>query len=106
MFERMKNYFLKLNEDGIPIPLLRDNVKGRGSWTFTFFVFSGLLSWLLLLGKVTKYTGEVNYVEVLGLVGLAGGLYLGRAVQTDGKSVSLGKASKDENGNGNAEPPV
>jgi hypothetical protein len=88
--------------------LLRDNVKNRGSWTFTFFVISGILSWVLLLGKITKYTGDVDYLEVLGLVALSGGLYLGRSVQTTNDGVSLGGpvGPKQKEEQGNVEPPV
>mgnify|MGYP003350869484 CR=1 FL=1 len=81
MFERIKQVILSANEVGIPIPLLRDNNTGKGSYTLTMFWISFNLAILLLAGKVTKVIGDVDYSNVLWLLGITGGLYLGRKTQ-------------------------
>lgn len=83
MQEKLKNLLVKLNEKGIPIPLLMD--RGKGSYTLTMFVISFNLTIILNLGKVTKLVGEVDFYEMLALTGMMGGFYLGRKYQADKK---------------------
>ena len=77
MFEKLKQIFLQSNSEGIPLPLLRDNKTGKGSYTLTMFWMSFNISILLLAGKVTKLVGDVDYNNVLWLLGITGGMYLG-----------------------------
>lgn len=98
MFEQLRNILLRSNDEGIPIPLLRDNKTGKGSYTLTMFWMSFNISILLLAGKVTKLIGDVDYNNVLWLLGLTGGFYLGRKVQgtKDGVNVSGSKEGSED----------
>lgn len=89
MFEKLQKIFLKANSEGIPLPLLRDNKTGKGSYTLTMFWMSFNLSIILLAGKVTKIVGDVDYNNVLWLLGLTGSFYLGRKIQGDSKKMTI-----------------
>ncbi len=79
MLEKIKNWLTKANEQGIPLPVLRD--KGVGSYTLTMYFISFNLAAFTLLGKVTKLVGDVDYNNVLWLYGLSSSIYLGRRYQ-------------------------
>jgi len=93
--EKLHEAVRKAHERGIPLPLIRDN--GRGSLTATMFWVSFNIAIFLLAGKVTKLVGDVDYNNVMWLLGLTGGFYLGRKVTGDGKKISVeGKDPRDE----------
>lgn len=96
MFEKIRKIFLRANSEGIPMPLLRDNKTGKGSYTLTMFWMSFNLSIILLAGKVTKLVGDVDYNNVLWLLGLTGSFYLGRKIQGGGKKMTI-DSKEDEN---------
>lgn len=98
MFDKFKALMYKWNEHGIPIPTFRDG-RNKGSYTLTMFVISFLVAIITLFGKVTYVFGDVDYLEVLGLLGLTGGFYLGRKYQNSkDKSFTLDvKEEKKEN---------
>jgi hypothetical protein len=77
------------------MPLLRDNKTGKGSYTLTMFWMSFNLSIILLAGKVTKLVGDVDYSNVLWLLGLTGSFYLGRKIQGDGKKMTIEQEESD-----------
>ncbi len=77
------------NMDGIPVPTLRDPKTGKGSVTFTMVAVSFGVAILLLLGKVTKVVGEVDYSNVLWLLGITLSAYLGRRFSGDGKTIKI-----------------
>lgn len=81
MLEKIKNWLIRANEEGIPLPLLRDPVKNEGSYTLTMYFISFNLAALTLLGKVTKLVGDVEYSNVLWLYGMSASIYLGRKFQ-------------------------
>ena len=87
--EKLKLFFSKLNEKGIPIPMIRDPKNGRGSITITMFWVSFNIAILTLAGKVTQVIGDIDYSNVLWLLGLTGGMYLGRKIQGDGKKLTI-----------------
>jgi hypothetical protein len=89
MFEKLKQIFLQSNSEGIPLPLLRDNKTGKGSYTLTMFWMSFNISILLLAGKVTKLVGDVDYNNVLWLLGITGGMYLGRKTQESKAGITV-----------------
>jgi len=93
----LKNKLIELNEEGIPIPLLRDNVKNRGSVTLTMFVIAFNVAILALVGKVAKMADGIDYSSVLLLLTVTGSFYLGRSFNNDGKKVSVnGDDNKEE----------
>lgn len=89
LLERLKEAFGSANMDGIPVPTLRDPQTGKGSVTFTMVAVSFGTAILLLLGKVTHFVGEVDYNNVLWLLGITLSAYLGRKFQGDGKKISI-----------------
>lgn len=92
----LKDQLVKMNEEGIPLPLIRDNHLDKGTLPGTMFVVSFTVAILLLIGKVTHLTGEIDYTNVLWLLGLTGSFWvteaLGRKVKFDAeaKSVDIG----------------
>ncbi len=75
--------------------MLRDPKTGKGSVTLTMFWIAFNVSLLTLAGKITKVLGDVDYSNVLWLLGLTGGMYLGRKFQTSKDGVSVDEGSKE-----------
>lgn len=96
MFEKIKNWLLKMNREGMPMPMLKDPKTGKGSVTLTMFWISFNIAILTLAGKFTKILGDVDYSNVLWLLGLTGSFYLGRKLQGDGKNMTLSGEEKSE----------
>lgn len=92
MFEKIKSWLLRINQEGAPIPLLRDNVKGMGSTTLTMYWISFVLCVALLSGKAADKFGGVDYGDALLLLTITGGMYLGRKIQKNGKSFDIGNS--------------
>lgn len=90
MIEKLKNWLLSANENGLPIPLIRDNVKGKGSTTLTMYWISFILCILLISGKAADKFGGVSYENTLWLLTITGGMYLGRKIQGGGKNFDIG----------------
>lgn len=83
------DFFTSLNSKGIPLPLLRDNDKRKGSITYTIFVVASVIVACSFIFDILMYgcasigtcTGTVVYYpksELLMWFGTAGGLYFGR----------------------------
>lgn len=98
MIEKIKNWMNKANSEGIPLPMLKDPKTGKGSITMTMFWISFNIAILTLAGKVVKITGDIEYSNVLWLLGLTGGMYLGRKFQTSKDGVNVEGSEKNENG--------
>lgn len=84
-----------MNQEGFPLPMLRDPKTGKGSVTLTMFWISFNVALLTLAGKFTKVLGDVDYSNVLWLLALTGGMYLGRKFQTSKNGVSVDEGPKD-----------
>ena len=67
LFDKIKNFLDKSNSKGWPIILLRDPKTQQGSITATMFVLTHIVAMLLLLGKVTKIVGDIDYSNVIWL---------------------------------------
>lgn len=89
MLEKIKHYLVKFNDEGIPIPQLRDETTKKGSLTKTMFWVSFNLTILFALGKVSKIVGEVDFWEMLALTGMMGGFYVGRKYQSNKGIISI-----------------
>lgn len=94
--EKLKELAMSANTSGIPLPLIRDSHTGTGSYTLTMFVMSFTVAIITLVGKVTHYLGEVDYNNVLWLLGLTGGFYLGRGVRKDGTKLEVDGIGKTD----------
>ncbi len=86
--EWIKEKAVSANEDGIPIPLIRDQHMNGGSLPGTMFLISFNVALVTLAGKLTKYFGDVDYSNVLWLLGVTGSFW---AIEALGKKISIGK---------------
>lgn len=91
LVDKLKNWFISMNEDGIPIPLIRDNHLDKGTLPGTMFCISFLVAIVTLVGKITHLLGDVDYNNVLWLLGLTGSFWVTEAL---GRKVSLDTANK------------
>ena len=68
----------ELQEKGLPLIILRDNVTGKPSITYSFFVVSGVLVILGLIGKFAKVSGGIDMDNALSFFYGCGAMYVGR----------------------------
>lgn len=98
VYEKLKDIVDSGNKDGIPIPLVRDPKKGRGSVSLTLVFISFNLALFGTIGKITNMVGEVDLTNALWLFGVCASLYWGRTVKknADGSVEMAGvKVSED-----------
>lgn len=84
----IKDKAISMNEEGIPLPLIRDQHMNGGSLPGTMFFVSFNVALLTLIGKLTKYLGDVDYSNVLWLLGVTGSFWV---IEALGKKISIGK---------------
>lgn len=94
MLEKLKQFLFNLNERGIAVPLVRDPNTDSPSVTMTMMLIAFTIAALGLLGKFTKVLGEVDVSGANYLFLTAAGLYLGRRMSSNGKTVEV--ESKEE----------
>jgi len=97
IIQKIKEFVIKLNEIGVPLPMLRDPKTDKASFTMTLTFISFNTALLGQIGKVTKYLGEVDLTQANYLFLICLGAYLGRKMQNDGanKTVTLEKEEKE-----------
>lgn len=88
MLTRIYRFFVRLNEKGIPIPLIRDQHMNGGTLPGTMFFISFNVALLTLLGRIVKLVDGVDYSNVMWLMGLTGSFWF---METIGKKVSITK---------------
>jgi hypothetical protein len=88
-WQKIKEWLLKMNSEGVPLPMLKDPKTGKGSVTLTMMWISFNVSILALAGKITNLLGGVDYSDTLWLLGLTSSLYLGRKIQKNGKDFTI-----------------
>lgn len=81
---KLKNFVNRLNQQGVPLPMLRDPKTGLASMTATLVFLSFNTALLGQLGKVTNLFGGVDLTQANYLFLLSLGAYLGRRFQSDG----------------------
>lgn len=91
LFNKFRKFAIGLNENGVPLPLLRDNIKNRGSFPLTMFFISFNVALITLVGKITNFLGEVDYSNVLWLMGVTGSFWVAEVM---GKKISLDNTNK------------
>ena len=100
VFQKIKEFVNKLNEAGVPAPMLRDPSTGKGSVTLTMTVISFNTALLGQIGKITNFLGSVDLTQANYLFLICLGAYLGRRMQSDaGKKTTTLEApeeAKDE----------
>lgn len=85
MVDQFKKLIKELQESGLPIIILRDNVTGKPSITYSFFVISGLLVILGLIGKFAKVSGGIDMDNALNFFYGCGAMYVGRKMTDKNK---------------------
>ena len=70
----------ELQDKGVPIFVLRDTATGLPSITFSFFVLSGTLVILGLIGKMAKLSGCIDMDNALTFFYACSAKYLGRKI--------------------------
>ena len=76
--DKIKQIIFDLNEKGFPLPFIRDPATDQPSATLTMMIISFTIAAGGLLGKLTKFLGEVDVSGANYLFLTAAGLYLGR----------------------------
>jgi hypothetical protein len=77
-----KSFAVKLNEQGIPIPLLRDPVTKVGSVSFSLVILSTALVVAHIVGKCAGYLGGVDPAVAMQFFYASCSLYIGHAFIT------------------------
>ena len=93
--EKLKELFRRMDELGIPLPMLRDPKSGASSVTLTMMVISFNIVAFGLIGKYTKNL-DIDMSQAMYLFMTTSGLYLGRKMQSDSskKTVNLEEGNK------------
>lgn len=94
--EKLKEIVRKLNELGIPLPMLRDNKTGKASVTLTMMVISFNIVAIGLIGKYAKGL-DIDMSQAMYLYMTTSGLYLGRKMQGDGKTIKVENDQQEGN---------
>lgn len=87
MIESIKNFIKKLNDYGIPIPLVR--INGTPTLTGTMTILSFLTALLGQIGKVTNVLGAVDLTQANYLFLISLGAYMGRRMTTNSQAKTV-----------------
>jgi crotonobetainyl-CoA:carnitine CoA-transferase CaiB-like acyl-CoA transferase len=87
MMARLKALIQKMNEYGVPLPMVR--VDNKPSLTATFAVISFNTALMGQIGKISNFLGAVDLDSANYLFFGALAAYLGRRMSGDGKSVEV-----------------
>lgn len=90
----IKEKIKELQDKGLPIVLLQDNITKKPSITFTFFVISGAMVILGLIGKFVKVAGGIDIDNALNFFYGCGAMYIGRKFTS--KSGEISEKNKEE----------
>jgi len=96
MPEKLKEFINKMNEKGIPIILLKDPKTGCGSVSLTLVFLSSLYVQAGLLGSVAATFKGIDIQQALFWHYATLGLYFGRNVSSNGKSVEISSTKSDQ----------
>lgn len=96
LIDKVKTFIFNLNEKGIPIPLLRDPKTDAPSVTMTMMIVAFSIAVAGLIGKLTKFLGDVDVSGANYLFLTAAGLYLGRKMSGDTKKTELSSNEEEE----------
>ena len=86
----------KMNEFGIPIPLVRSPTSGRGDVALTLVVISSMYIQLGLIGKWSHKLEGIDIPQALNWFYACSALYWARKLSTDGKKTDLGDTATPE----------
>lgn len=95
--DNVKKFLNKLNEQGIPLPMLRDCLTGNPSLTYTLTLASAIL---VILGAIHATEGLVDYARAKEILQLVGGGYLVRQTMKHIAPLSGGDDSNNKQSQG------
>lgn len=81
MIEKVKELMRKMNDAGIPIPVLRDPSTGKGSVTLTLLFISSNVVLIALLNSFANVFKGVDTSSAISWFVICYGGYLGRRFQ-------------------------
>lgn len=91
--EKLREFFRRMNEAGIPVPIFRDG-SGKPSVSFTLVVISTFFVMISLLNSFAAVFKGVDTQSTLYWAGMCYSLYFGRKLSGDGKSLTIEKDKK------------
>ena len=91
--EKIKQLIIKMNEYGIPLPMLRIDGKPSISATMMFLAFNTAL--LGQIGKLAGILGGIDLTQANYLFGISASLYFGRKITASKNDITV--SSKQEN---------
>ncbi len=94
MLDKVKEFIKKMNEQGIPLPMIRVDEKPSITATFAFIAFNSAL--FGQIGKVTKMLGTVDLDAANYLFFGCLFAYLGRRMTADKGKIEAGSKDKGE----------
>ena len=97
--DKIKQIIFDMNERGVPLPVLRDPDKDGPSLSYTFAYITGVLMVASLVGKISGYLGNVDPMASVYAFTASAGMYHGRKILSDGKSITVenNKNTEEEN---------
>lgn len=84
---KIKEIINKMNEKGVPVPMIR--VNGNPSLTATMVLLSFNTCLLGQVGKISGFLGGIDLTQSNYLLGITLAAYLGRRMTGDGKKVEI-----------------
>lgn len=94
MVQKVKDFLVKMNKEGFPLPLLRDPKTGLGSVSFTMLFISFNVVLVGLLGKLSGFFGGVDIQQALYWNMITASLYFGRTLSANNKTVNNDEETK------------
>jgi len=101
MIDKIKEFIKKLNDYGVPLPMIRIDGKATFTGTMTFISFNTAL--LGQIGKVTNLLGTVDLTQANYLFLISLGAYLGRKIQGSKTNVIVESNPQTDKDNNNAQ---
>jgi hypothetical protein len=89
MVQKIKEIINKMNEKGIPIPMVRDPKTQKPSVSLTLVVISGNIVLISLLNSFANVFKGVDTESAIYWFIVCFGGYLGRKFQTNGKDLTI-----------------
>ena len=97
VISKWKDIVALMNSKGIPMPTIRDPKTGQGSISCTLVFVSSLMVIIGLMGKWSKYLGDVDISNSLQFFYASAALYFGRNLkQANGGGIGAAPASADD----------
>jgi cobalamin synthase len=94
MLNNIRIFLHKLNEKGVPLPMMRDPRTGLGSVSLTMLFISFNVVLLGLIGKWSKLL-DIDVQQAIYWFMVCAGLYFSRTLSKDGNNVQLQDINKD-----------